>query len=128
MAEYFNLKGKFNMILHNQGRLVLSDQSITSPQNEPERSPGFVSPQNATTNSSGEFGLEETSPDYQDQIVILHLILVTTRQILVFPYSAHQRSLTGKHFSLNYGSFLPFAVKNIPTTNRETLKLMLGTN
>ena len=50
------------MILDNQGKLVLSDQNITSPHNEPERSPGFVSTQNATTNSSGEFGLEETSP------------------------------------------------------------------
>ena len=50
------------MILDNQGRLVLSDQSITSPRNEPERSPGFVSPQNVIANSSGEFGLEETSP------------------------------------------------------------------
>ena len=62
MAAYFNLKDKFNMILDNQGRLVLSDQSITSPHNEPERSPGFISPQNAIANSSGEFGLEETSP------------------------------------------------------------------
>ena len=62
MAAYFNLNDKFNMILDNQGKLVLSDQNITSPHNEPERSPGFVSTQNATTNSSGEFGLEETSP------------------------------------------------------------------
>ena len=62
MVAYFNLKDKFNMILDNQGRLVLSDQSITSPHNEPERSPGFISPQNAIANSSGEFGLEETSP------------------------------------------------------------------
>ena len=61
MAAYFNLNDKFNMILDNQVRLVLSDQNITSPHNEPERSPGFVSQQNATTNSSGEFGLEETS-------------------------------------------------------------------
>ena len=30
--------------------------------NEPQRSPGFVSPQNTVANSSGEFGLEETSP------------------------------------------------------------------
>ena len=62
MAAYFNLNDKLNMILDNQGRLVLSDQSITSPHNEPERSPGFVSPQNAIANSNGEFGLEETSP------------------------------------------------------------------
>ena len=62
MAAYFNLNDKFNMILDNQGKLVLSDQNITSPHNKPERSPGFVSTQNATTNSSGEFGLEETSP------------------------------------------------------------------
>ena len=62
MAAYFNLNDKFNMILGNQGKLVLSDQNITLPHNEPERSPGFVSTQNATTNSSGEFGLEETSP------------------------------------------------------------------
>ena len=62
MAAYFNLNDKFNMILANQGRLVLSGQSITSPRNEPERSPGFVSPQNVIANSSGEFGLEETSP------------------------------------------------------------------
>ena len=61
MAAYFNLNDKFNMILDNQVRLVLSDQNITSPHNEPERSPGFVTQQNATTNSSGEFGLEETS-------------------------------------------------------------------
>ena len=62
MAAYFNLNDKFNMILDNQGRLVLSDQSITSPNHETERSLGFVSPQNAIANSSDEFGLEETSP------------------------------------------------------------------
>ena len=62
MAVYFNLIDKFNMILDKQGRLVLSDQSITSPHNEPERSPGFVSPPNAVANSSREFGLEDTSP------------------------------------------------------------------
>ena len=120
MAAYFNLNDKFNMILDNQVRLVLSDQNITSPHNEPERSPGFVSQQNATTNSSGEIGLERPRQRYQDQIVILHLIVVTTRQVLVFPYSAHQRSLTGKRFSLSYGSFLRFGVKSIPTINRET--------
>ena len=32
-----------------------------SPHSEPERSPGFVSPQNAIANSKREFGLEETS-------------------------------------------------------------------
>ena len=62
MAPYFNLNDKFEMILDNQGRLVLSDQSILSPHNEPERSHGFVSPQNAIANSSGEFGLEDTLP------------------------------------------------------------------
>ena len=62
MVTYFNMNYKFNMILDNQGRLVLSDQSTTSPSNEPERSPGFVSPQNVIANSSGKFGLEETSP------------------------------------------------------------------
>ena len=41
---------------------MLRDQCITLPHNEPERSPGFVSPPNAIANSSGEFGLEETSP------------------------------------------------------------------
>ena len=46
------------MILDNQGRLVLNDQSITPPHNEPQRSPGFASPQS----SSGEFRLEETLP------------------------------------------------------------------
>ena len=33
------------MILDNQDRLVLNDQSITSPHNEPHRSPGFVQKQ-----------------------------------------------------------------------------------
>ena len=61
MAAYFHLNDKFNMILDNQGRLVLSDQCITSPHSEPERSPGFAPPQNAIANSSREFGLEETS-------------------------------------------------------------------
>ena len=46
------------MILDNQGRLVFNDEIITPPHNEPQRSPGFVSPQN----SSGEFRLDETSP------------------------------------------------------------------
>ena len=34
---------KFNMILDNKDRLVLNDQSTTSPHNEPQRSPGFFS-------------------------------------------------------------------------------------
>ena len=62
MAAFFNLNknelNKFNMILDNQGRLVLNGQSITPPHNEPQRCPGFVSPQN----SSGESRLDETSP------------------------------------------------------------------
>ena len=55
MAAYFNLnsneisKGlfvnKFNIVLGNSDRLVLNDQSITSPHNEPQRSPGFVEKQ-----------------------------------------------------------------------------------
>ena len=55
MAAYINLnnneilKGllvkKLNMILVNQGRLVLNDQSITSADNEPQRSPKFVQKQ-----------------------------------------------------------------------------------
>ena len=55
MAAYFTLNNneilkelfvnKFNMILNNQGRLELNDQSITSPHNEPQRPPGFVQKQ-----------------------------------------------------------------------------------
>ena len=47
----YNLKVKqllvnnFNMIMDNQDRLVLNDQSITSPHNEPQRSPEFVQKQ-----------------------------------------------------------------------------------
>ena len=54
-AAYFNLNNngilkellvnKFNMILDNQGRLVLNDQSITLADNEPQRSPKFVQKQ-----------------------------------------------------------------------------------
>ena len=33
------------MILNNQGRLVLNDQSITLPNNEPQRSPAFLQKQ-----------------------------------------------------------------------------------
>ena len=54
-AAYFNLNNngilkellvnKFNMILDNQARLVLNEQSITSPDNEPQRSPKFVQKQ-----------------------------------------------------------------------------------
>ena len=72
MAAYFNLnnneitkellRNKLNMILGNQGGLVLNNQSISSPNNEPQRSPGFVSPQYTLENSSCEFGLDETSP------------------------------------------------------------------
>ena len=55
MAAYVNLNNnkiskellfyKFNMILDNQGRLVLNDQSITWPHNKPQRSPEFVQKQ-----------------------------------------------------------------------------------
>ena len=55
MAAYFNLNNneipkellvnKFKMILDNQGRFVLDDQSITSPHNEPQRYTGFVQKQ-----------------------------------------------------------------------------------
>ena len=120
MAAYFNLKDKFNMILDNQGRLVLSDQSITSPHNEPERSPGFISPQNAIANSSGEFGLEETSPALSRSNSNSTFDSGDNEASIGISHSAHQRSLTGKRLPLNCGSFLPFGVKNIPTTNRET--------
>ena len=74
MAAYFNLNNneiskelsvnKLNMILDNECRLVINDQSITSPHNEPQRSPGFASPENtiAMANNSGEFKLDGTSP------------------------------------------------------------------
>ena len=39
------LDNKFNMILDNQGRLVLNDQKTHSPHNEPQRFPGFVQKQ-----------------------------------------------------------------------------------
>ena len=55
MAAYFNLntneisKGilvnKFSVMLDNLDRLVLNDQSITSPHNEPHIFPGFVQKQ-----------------------------------------------------------------------------------
>ena len=55
MAAYFNLNNneiskellvnKFNVILDNQGRFVLNDQSNTSPHNESQRSPRFVQKQ-----------------------------------------------------------------------------------
>ena len=53
MTAYFNLNNnekpkellekKFNMILGNLGRLVLNDQKIPSPRNEPHRPPVFCS-------------------------------------------------------------------------------------
>ena len=62
MDAYFNLNNneitkellgnKLNMILGNQGRLVLNNQSISSPNSEPQRFPGFVSPQYTLENSS----------------------------------------------------------------------------
>ena len=62
MTAFFNLDknelNKFSMILDNQGRLVLNVQLITPPHNEPQRCPGFLSPQN----SSGESRLDKTSP------------------------------------------------------------------
>ena len=55
MIAYFNLNkneiskellvNKFNMTSDNQGRLVRNDQSITSRQNVPQRSPGFIQKQ-----------------------------------------------------------------------------------
>ena len=55
MAAYLNLNNneiskellvnKFNMILDNQGRLVLNDQKAPSPHNEPQRSRGFAQKQ-----------------------------------------------------------------------------------
>ena len=53
MAAYLNLSNNkipkddmiFDMILDNQSRLVLNDQSITSPYNKPQRSPKFVQKQ-----------------------------------------------------------------------------------
>ena len=86
MAAYFNLNNskilkellvrafKFNMLLDSQDRLVINHQSITLPRNEPQRSPGFVSPQNTTTNSSGEFGLDETSTECK--VSISHIIYI----------------------------------------------------
>ena len=54
MAAYFNLNNNeilkellvnmFNMILDNQGRLMLNDQKIPLP-NESQRSPGFAQKQ-----------------------------------------------------------------------------------
>ena len=54
MAAYFNsnnneiskehLVNKFNMILENQGRLMLNEQKIPLP-NKPKRSPGSVQKQ-----------------------------------------------------------------------------------
>ena len=55
MIAYFNLNkneiskellvNKFNMTSDNQGRLVRNDQSITSRQNVPQRSPRFIQKQ-----------------------------------------------------------------------------------
>ena len=57
MAAYFNLNNnkiskellvkKFNVILDNQSKLVLNDQSITLPHNKPQTSPEFAQKQPA---------------------------------------------------------------------------------
>ena len=46
------LVNKFN-ILDDRGRLVLNDQSITLPHNEPQRSPEFVQEQPPKVSTKG---------------------------------------------------------------------------
>ena len=80
MAAYYNLNtnkiskellvNRFNLILYNQGRLVLNNQSISSLHNEPQRSPGFVSPQNTLANRSDELGQDETSTECKVSIFL----------------------------------------------------------
>ena len=108
MAAYFNLNSneilrelsvnKVNMILDKQGRIVLNEQSISSPHKETQRSPQFFSTSKYLATNSSQFKQSRPYQPEQSQVIILHSILVTTRQLLVLPYSAHQRSLTGKHF------------------------------
>ena len=73
------------MILDNQGRLVLNDQSITSPHNEPQRSLGFVLHQNTIATNSGEVGLDETSTECKVNIILK----VTTLFEQMQPYNLY---------------------------------------
>ena len=92
MAAYFNLHNneiskklsinKCNTILDNHGGLVLNDQSITLPHNEPQRSPGFILLQNTIGNNSGEFGLDETLTECKVSI----FLNVTTLFDQIQPY------------------------------------------
>ena len=104
------------MILDKEGRLVLNDQSITRPHNEPQRSPGFVSPQN----SSGEFRLDETSPalsrsssnsafDSGDNEATIGTSLLCTSQ-----------EFDREMFLTELQKFPSIWCKSIPITNRET--------
>ena len=68
------------MILDKKGRLVLNDQSITSPHNKPQRLLGFLSPQNTIANSFGEFGLDETSAECKGSIFLNVTILFDQMQ------------------------------------------------
>ena len=43
------------MILDNKDRLILNDESIISPHNEPQRSPGFVQKQSPKVSVKKEF-------------------------------------------------------------------------
>ena len=96
MAAYLNLNNskilkellvnKFNMLLDNQDRLAINHHSITSPHNEPQRSPGFVSPQNIIANSSGEFGLDETSTECKVSVFLKHNNLIRSIAVISFIY------------------------------------------
>ena len=70
------------MILDNYSGLVLNDQSITLPHNEPQRSPGFVSPQNTIGNNTGGFGLDENLTECKVSI----FLNVTTLFDQIQPY------------------------------------------
>ena len=66
--------------MDNQGRLVLNNQSITSPHDKPQTLLGFVSPQNTIANSSGEFGLDETSTECKVSVLLNVTILFNQMQ------------------------------------------------
>ena len=80
--------------MDNQGRLVLNNQSITSPHDKPQTLLGFVSPQNTIANSSGEFGLDETSTECKVSVLLNVTILINQMQPYFYIYKLKNVSLT----------------------------------
>ena len=139
MAAYFNLNSneilrelsvnKVNMILDKQGRIVLNEQSISSPHKETQRSPQFFSTSKYLATNTSQFKTIKTLPAWTKSSNNSTFDFGDNEATTSTSLQCTSKKFDRETFLTELQKFPSFfGLKIIPIKNRDTWKSILQTN